>query len=193
MVPDVVGSGRVAGGEAVRRRGLRQVEALRRARSRQEIQPVIPPRRGASIRQHGNCAGSPLPRDEAIRGIRRLGRKRWKRQSGYHRRSLVETSMSRLKQAFGPRLKNKGFDNQQTEARLRCKLLNRFTQLGTAKIQMELGDKARTVLADWRAVTSGGYWPVQLEQPAELPRMKAKGGSAVMKIDGYEPTVVRYQ
>ena len=25
--------------------------------ARQEIQPVIPPRRGASIRQHGNCAG----------------------------------------------------------------------------------------------------------------------------------------
>jgi hypothetical protein len=95
-----------------------------------EIQPVIPPRRGASIRRHGNSARPRLPRDEAIRGIRRLGRKGWKRTSGYHRRSLIETSMSRLKQAFGPRLKNKAFANQQTEARLRCKLLNRFTQLG---------------------------------------------------------------
>lgn len=100
-----------------------------------EIQPVIPPRRGASIRQHGNCARLPLPRDEAIRGIRRVGRKRWKQASGYHRRSLVETSMSRLKQAFGPRLKNKGFDNQQTEARLRCKLINQFTQLGMPKFR----------------------------------------------------------
>jgi hypothetical protein len=97
------------------------------------IQPVIPPRRGASIRQHGNSAQPRLPRDEAIRGIRRLGRKGWKRASGYHRRSLVETSMSRLKQAFGPRLKNKAFANQQTEARLRCKLLNRFTQIGMPK------------------------------------------------------------
>lgn len=95
-----------------------------------EIQPVIPPRQGASIRRHGNSARPRLPRDEAIRDIRRLGRKGWKRESGYHRRSLVETSMSRLKRAFGPRLKNKGFQNQQTEARLRCKLLNRFTQLG---------------------------------------------------------------
>ena len=95
-----------------------------------EIQPVIPPRRGASIRRHGNSAAPRLPRDEAIRGVRRLGRARWKRESGYHRRSLVETSMSRLKQAFGARLKNKAFENQQTEARLRCKLLNRFTQLG---------------------------------------------------------------
>ena len=94
-----------------------------------EIEPVIPPRHGAAIRKHGNAAGPRLPRDEAIRGIRRQGRQRWKRACGYHRRSLVETSMSRLKQAFGPRLKNKGFDNQQTEARIRCKLLNRFTQL----------------------------------------------------------------
>ena len=100
-----------------------------------EIQPVIPPRRGASIRRHGNSAAPRLPRDEALRGIRRVGRKRWKRQSGYHRRSLVETSMSRLKQAFGPRLKNKSFENQQTEARLRCKLLNRFTQLGMPKFR----------------------------------------------------------
>lgn len=95
-----------------------------------EIEPVIPPRKGATIRRHGNSALPRLPRDEAIRGIRRRGRQGWKRSSGYHRRSLVETSMSRLKQAFGPRLKNKGFPNQQTEARLRCKLLNRFTQLG---------------------------------------------------------------
>jgi hypothetical protein len=98
-----------------------------------EIEPVIPPRKAASIRKHGNSAGSPLPRDEAIRGIRRHGRKGWKHASGYHRRSLVETSMSRLKQAFGPRLKNRGFDNQRTEARLKCKLLNRFTQIGMPK------------------------------------------------------------
>jgi hypothetical protein len=95
-----------------------------------EIQPVIPPRKGASIRRHGNCDGPRLPRDEAIRGQRRHGRRGWKRTSGYHRRSLIETSMSRLKQAFGPRLKNKAFENQRIEARLRCKLLNRFTRLG---------------------------------------------------------------
>jgi hypothetical protein len=95
-----------------------------------EILPVIPPRRGASIRKHGNCAGPRLPRDEALRGMRRHGRRGWKRVSGLHRRSLVETSMYRLKQAFGPRLKNKAYENQRTEARLRCKLLNHFTQLG---------------------------------------------------------------
>jgi hypothetical protein len=97
------------------------------------IEPVIPPQRGAVIRRHGNCAGPRLPRDEAIRGMRRLGRKGWKRASGYYRRSLVETSMFRLKRCFGDRLKNKAFQNQRTEARLRCKLLNRFTQMGMPK------------------------------------------------------------
>ncbi len=96
----------------------------------QSIEPVIPPCRGATIRQHGNSKATPLPRDQAIRRIRRVGRRRWKEEVGYHRRSLVETSMYRLKQAFGNRLKNRAFENQQTEARLRCKLLNHFTQLG---------------------------------------------------------------
>lgn len=101
-------------------------EELRRA----AITPVIPPRKNAAIRQHGNCKGERLVRDEAIRSIRRKGRKRWKEEIGYHRRSLGETSMWRLKQAFGSHLKNKGFENQQIEARLRCKLLNHFTRLG---------------------------------------------------------------
>jgi hypothetical protein len=101
--------------------------------AQEEIQPVIPPRRGAAIRRHGNSAAPRLPRDEAIRGLRRHGRRGWKRASGYHRRSLIETTMSRLKQAFGPRLKNKAFKNQRTEARLRCKLLNRFAQIGMPK------------------------------------------------------------
>lgn len=96
---------------------------------REAIMPVIPPRRNASIKKHGNCAGKPLARDENLRGIRRLGRRRWKEAIGYHRRSLVETSIYRLKRSFGSRLKNKRFENQQTEARLRCKLLNRFTHL----------------------------------------------------------------
>jgi hypothetical protein len=100
------------------------------ALEREAILPVIPPRRSASLKKHGNCAGKPLARDENLRGIRRLGRRRWKEAIGYHRRSLVETSIYRLKRAFGCRLKNKRFENQQTETRLRCKLLNRFTHLG---------------------------------------------------------------
>lgn len=91
--------------------------------------PKIAPRHDAKIKRHGNLAGPPLPRDEAIREIRRVGRKQWKKTIGYHRRSLVETAMFRLKNTFGPKLKNRLLDNQRTEARLRCKILNQFNHL----------------------------------------------------------------
>jgi Transposase DDE domain len=98
--------------------------------SRREIQPIIPPRRNAKIKQHGNASQIPLPRDEAIRSIREQGRKSWKESIGYHRRSLAETAMHRIKCCFGNDLKNHKLQNQRTEARLRCKILNRFTKLG---------------------------------------------------------------
>lgn len=100
-----------------------------------EIQPIIPPRRNAKIKQHGNSSQTPLPRDEAIRAIRRSGRKSWKESIGYHRRSLAETAMYRMKCCFGDRLKNRAFPNQQTESRIRSKILNRFTHLGLPKFE----------------------------------------------------------
>lgn len=90
--------------------------------------PKIVPRHDAKIKRHANTAGPRLARDEAIRLIRRIGRKNWKKRIGYHRRSLVETAVFRLKTIFGSILKNRKLQNQSTEARLRCKILNYFTQ-----------------------------------------------------------------
>jgi hypothetical protein len=101
----------------------------------EEIEPIIPPRRNAKIKQHGNSSEPPLKRDEAIRGIRHVGRKQWKQNVGYHRRSLAETAMYRIKCCFGANLKNREFENQQAEARLRCKILNRFTHLGLPQFE----------------------------------------------------------
>lgn len=99
------------------------------------IDPIIPPRRNAKIKQHGNSRQPPLPRDEAIRGMRREGRNGWKQSTGYHRRSLAETGMYRLKCSFGDELKNHKIENQRAEARLRCKILNRFTRLGLPEFE----------------------------------------------------------
>jgi hypothetical protein len=101
--------------------------------SNRNITPVIPPRKDAKIRRHGKSKLPVLPRDEAIRGIRKLGRSEWKRQVGYHRRSLAETAMYRMKTLFGAGLKNRRDEGQKTEARLRCKILNHFTKLGMPK------------------------------------------------------------
>ena len=69
-------------------------------------------------------------RNEAVRACERLGRKIWKRWSGYHRRSLVETKMHCFKR-LGERVMARTFERQVAELQVRVALLNRFTQLGT--------------------------------------------------------------
>jgi hypothetical protein len=91
---------------------------------------VIPPRRDAKIWQHGNCAGAPWQRDENLRAIRRKGRRRWKQDTGYHRRSLAETTFFRCKTLFGPTLRARTFPGQATELFLKVAALNRMTHLG---------------------------------------------------------------
>ncbi len=94
------------------------------------VRAAISPRKTAHIGQHGNSRQPPLPRDEALRAIRRHGRAAWKRSVGYHRCSLAETAMFRIKALFGDRLSARLFDSQATEAYLRCRAINRMTQLG---------------------------------------------------------------
>lgn len=88
---------------------------------------TIVPRRNAAI----------CPLDESlsarhanIRRIRKVGRKRWKRESGYHRRSLAETAMFRFKQLFGPSLSARQLTSQTTEVLLRARVLNHMTVPG---------------------------------------------------------------
>jgi len=94
------------------------------------IKPLIPPQHNAKIKQHGNSDDAPLPRDVALRQIRRVGRAAWKKEVGYHLRSLAETGMYRMKTIFGNVLKNRTLPNQHTEVRIRSKILNRMTQNG---------------------------------------------------------------
>jgi hypothetical protein len=60
----------------------------------------------------------------------KLGRTIWKKWSGYHRRSLVETKMGCFKR-LGERVMARDFDRQVTELQVRASVLNRFTRLGT--------------------------------------------------------------
>ena len=94
------------------------------------IEPIIALRKDAKIQQHGNCKAAPQARDEILRAIRHKGRKYWKQQRGYHRRSLAETQMFRYKQIIGDKLRARALANQQVESRLGCAILNRMTHLG---------------------------------------------------------------
>ena len=93
----------------------------------------IPPQRNAKIWQHGNSTEPALKRDENLRRIREIGRKAWKRETGYHRRSLAETAMFRMKTLLGGHLSNRRYDTQATQLGLRCRALNRMTHLGMPK------------------------------------------------------------
>lgn len=91
---------------------------------------AIPPREDARIWQHGNRKGHPLPRDENLRAIRSMGRKAWKRESNYHRRSLVENTVFRLKTIFTERVSARTEEGQRMQLLLRCRILNRMTAWG---------------------------------------------------------------
>ena len=93
-------------------------------------QATIPPQRNAKIWQHGNTKAERLARDQNLRRIRQVGRAAWKRESGYHRRSLAETAMFRLKTIFSDRVTAHGFAGQAGQMLVRCAALNRMTQLG---------------------------------------------------------------
>jgi hypothetical protein len=91
---------------------------------------LIPPRKNARIWKHGNTKTQRLKRDENLRSIRKHGRKEWKNKSGYHVRSLAETTMFRLKTIFGNELSARLLETQTTQALVRCAALNKMTHLG---------------------------------------------------------------
>ena len=87
---------------------------------------VIPPQRRARVR-----AGSEFgDRNAAVLRGREVGRDEWKKEAGYHRRSLAETAMMRLKTIFSDKLKSREWRRQETELRMRCAAMNRMTNLG---------------------------------------------------------------
>ena len=95
-----------------------------------DVKILIPPRKNARIWKHGNSQEERLKRDENLRSIRKHGRKAWKQNSGYHVRSLAETTMFRLKTIFGDALSARRLETQITQALVHCAALNKMTHLG---------------------------------------------------------------
>ena len=66
------------------------------------------------------------------------GKKRWRERSGYHRRSLVETQISRWKKMLGGAMSCKKLVNQKVEASIKAMILNRLTSLGMPQTEAVL-------------------------------------------------------
>lgn len=95
--------------------------------------PSIPIRSGTTIVKNNPSAGEVL-RNKLLEEIWSAGgRMAWKKSSGHHRRSLVETHMFRLKTILGDKLRGRSFANQQTEAKIMANILNKMTHLGMPK------------------------------------------------------------
>jgi Transposase DDE domain len=106
--------------------GAYDFEQCYRGIKKKEAIALIPPREDAVVRSK-----SPFEqRDENVRQIKSQGRKEWKKESSYHRRSLVECAFFRLKTLFSDKLRARRMDTQTAEARVRCEALNRMTNLG---------------------------------------------------------------
>ena len=88
---------------------------------------VVPPARSASV-----SGGKPrsAERDETIERVAKVGRQRWKKESGYHRQGTVENAFFRFKSMLGDRLHAGGLAAQKVEVAIGCKILNRLLGLG---------------------------------------------------------------
>ena len=68
--------------------------------------------------------------------VKRLGRTIWKKWSGYHRRSLIETKMYCIKLLGDNKLSARNFQSQVNEIHARVAVLNKFKELGQPHTQV---------------------------------------------------------
>lgn len=89
---------------------------------------LIPPRDGAAFWERGH------PRNLGVACQKLYGsNKHWKQRYGYHKRSLSETAMYRVKQLLGGKLSLRDYNAQVGETYAMIKALNKLTGLGMPK------------------------------------------------------------
>jgi IS5 family transposase len=85
---------------------------------------VVPPRRTATRSRRSDA------RDSTVRRVRKVGRRQWKKESGYHQQARVENTFFRYKSIIGDRLRARHPRSQEAEAVIACNILNRMVELG---------------------------------------------------------------
>ena len=88
---------------------------------------VVPPTRTATVSRRGRRSAA---RDSTIRKVKDIGRRQWKKESGYHRQARVENAFFRYKSIVGDQLRARHPKAQEAEAVIACNILNRMFELG---------------------------------------------------------------
>lgn len=93
---------------------------------KKKIRPLIPPRNGAQYWPDKYHERNHAVANQHLSGSNDV----WKKKVGYHRRSVAETAMFRIKTLLGGHLSLRDYDAQVGEALAMVKALNRMTLLG---------------------------------------------------------------
>ena len=88
---------------------------------------VVPPNKTARVSRRGPRSSA---RDCTITRIIKIGRRRWKKEAGYHQQARVENAFFRYKAIIGGGLRARSPGGRVTEAVIACNILNRMTRLG---------------------------------------------------------------
>ncbi len=62
--------------------------------------------------------------------MKKIGRRRWKKEAGYHRQARVENAFFRYKAIIGGDLRARSPGGRVIEAVVACNILNQMTGLG---------------------------------------------------------------
>ena len=89
---------------------------------------VIPPSQPATKSRKKRPRRS--RRDRTIARVKKIGRRAWKKESGYHKQARAENAVFRYKTILGGKLRSRSEGGRRVEARLGCSILNRMTALG---------------------------------------------------------------
>ena len=87
---------------------------------------IPPPRTAVASRRRPRSAA----RDRTIRRVAEIGRRQWKKESGYHRQGTVDKALFRYETVIASSLRARHADAQKTEAPIACSVLNRMLGLG---------------------------------------------------------------
>ena len=96
-----------------------------------DAEVIVPPRATAVPSEMAESA--PDQRDRHLQSIAEHGRMGWQKRSGYTRRALVESAISRLKRVIGDALRSRTERRRGTEVAIAVHALNRMLELGRPK------------------------------------------------------------
>jgi IS5 family transposase len=89
---------------------------------------IVPPVKASTRSRRRRSRSS--ARDRTIMRVREIGRRQWKKESGYHRQARVENTFFRYKTIIGDPLRARHPRAQEAEVTIACNILNAMTALG---------------------------------------------------------------